>query len=231
MKSPFLRQVLRWPPKVRLLLQREIAGVFLCSKDVLSVLNRTSVTEGCLAALLVVITNVFIYCIFELIEAAEYLAVIHLLFHYPKEVLHWRVVVAIALPRHALKDTIISQLLAINTHLVCPTTVRVESASESAIICCVNCFIQSCHDALRRWTIRDPITQDLQIPHVHERIKIELLDGYSAFVIRLIVLELSSICGDFLMRDTGVESPVHSVRSDSPYDTFVCTESAALPGV
>ena len=97
---------MRWPPKVRLLLQREIAGVFLCSKDVLSVLNRTSVTERRLTALLVVITYVFIYRIFEFIEAAVYLTVIHLLLHDPKEVLHWRVVVAIAFAGHALKDSI-----------------------------------------------------------------------------------------------------------------------------
>ena len=100
-----------------------IAGVFLCSKHLVSVLNWTPVPERGLAAFLVVITYIFIYCFFEFIKAIVNLPIVHLLLHYPEEVLHWRIVVTITFAGHALEYAIILQFLTVNAHLVCPSTV------------------------------------------------------------------------------------------------------------
>ena len=139
------------------MLRREIAGVFLCSKHLVPVLYRTPVPERGLAAFLVVITYIFIYCFFEFIKAIVNLPIVHFLFHDPEEVLHWRIVVTITFARHALEYAIISQLLTVNTHLVCPAAVRMESPSVLAVASCIDGFVKCNHYAISRRPVRDSI--------------------------------------------------------------------------
>ena len=69
---------------------------------------------------------------------------------YAEQVLHWRIIVTIAFAGHALKDSVVFQLLTVNAHLVCPATIRMKCSSELAVACYIYCFIQGCHYTLRR---------------------------------------------------------------------------------
>lgn len=83
---------------------------------------------------------------------------------------------------------------------------------------------------MRRRRIGNAIAQNLQIPHIHEWIKVKLLNRYMAFVILLIILKFGRVGRYFLMRYSGFEASMDSVRGNLSHDTFICAEFAAFPG-
>ena len=121
----------------------------------------------------------------------------HLVLHDPEEILHGRVVEAIALPGHRLPDAPLFQLLMVEPHLILPALVAVEDQSLQMPM--LGEGLPQHVDRLGEIGVpRDAERDYLAIVHVQDRGQIQFAGGY---------VELRDVGRPFLVARGGREIP------------------------
>ena len=147
------------------------------------------------------------------------MAVEHLVLHDPEEVLHGRVVEAVALPRHRLPDASLFQLLMVEPHLVLPSLVAVED-QPSQIPVLAEGLPQHVDGLGEIGAPRHVERHDLSVVHVEYRGQIQFARGY---------VELGDVGRPFLVAGSRREIPFAGRFALSPVDGLIEKEVLAGP--
>lgn len=109
------------------------------------IVKRTQATKLDLDTLPIVIVNILFQTRAQRIDVCEFVQMEALGLQRAKETFHHRIVEAISLPRHALRDTPPCQLSLVQGHSIVPTLVRMQKWL-GRLPACFHCLFKHTHD-------------------------------------------------------------------------------------